>query len=208
MCNRYNSITRGPDIGLGLLRPCWVSPRLSEVSSTVFPGRTGAVLRLREDELGMDAMQWRLIPFWARDPLGADQAKFRNTYLARAETIATLPSYREPFKRRRCLVPIESFGDYGTVEGKRVPHLITPVGGGATYFPGVWDRWSRDGQEILGFAIVTAEAPPELHWINDRFPVLLNDEAARAWMDPAAHPDDLRAMLVSPTPEMIVAEAG
>jgi putative SOS response-associated peptidase YedK len=45
---------------------------------------------------------WGLIPFWPKPDQLAKQPTARST--ARAETIRTAPTYREPFKTKRCLV--------------------------------------------------------------------------------------------------------
>ncbi|MEA2908345.1 MAG: hypothetical protein QOJ15_426 [Bradyrhizobium sp.] len=46
---------------------------------------------------------WGRIPFWLKPEQLAKQPY--NTINARAETIRTAPTYREPFKTKRCLVP-------------------------------------------------------------------------------------------------------
>jgi len=43
--------------------------------------------------------RWGLIPFFTKDVKGLTTIK------ARSETITTAPTWREPFKKRRCLVP-------------------------------------------------------------------------------------------------------
>ena len=48
----------------------------------------------------LSQLRWGLIPSWAKDP--AAGFKMIN---ARAETVADMPSFREPLRFRRCLVP-------------------------------------------------------------------------------------------------------
>jgi putative SOS response-associated peptidase YedK len=45
-------------------------------------------------------MFWGLIPHWAKD----EKRKF-STINAKAETAAELPTYRDSFRRKRCIVP-------------------------------------------------------------------------------------------------------
>ena len=52
----------------------------------------------------LDALRWGLIPNWAKDPKIAYK-----TINARAETVDTAPSYRQAFKKRRCLIPERRF---------------------------------------------------------------------------------------------------
>jgi SOS response associated peptidase (SRAP) len=62
------------------------------------PGATIEKLRLRS----LDALQWGLIPHWAKDP----KIAYR-TINARAETVDKAPSFRQAFRKRRCLIPAE-----------------------------------------------------------------------------------------------------
>jgi putative SOS response-associated peptidase YedK len=63
------------------------------------------VLTITEDDAGRHArmMRWGLIPHWAKEPLKA------STINARAETITEKPMWREPFRKRRCIVPANGF---------------------------------------------------------------------------------------------------
>ncbi|MEL7186481.1 MAG: SOS response-associated peptidase, partial [Pseudomonadota bacterium] len=63
---------------------------------------TQFVAAVRDDEQGdreLVMLRWGLIPFWAKDP-----AIGNRMINARAETVAEKPSYRNAFKRRRCVV--------------------------------------------------------------------------------------------------------
>jgi putative SOS response-associated peptidase YedK len=52
-------------------------------------------------------VRWGLIPAWAKD------AKIGYRLInARADTVATKPSFRSAFKRRRCLVPADGFYEW------------------------------------------------------------------------------------------------
>ncbi len=201
MCARYNSITRGPSIA-AVLGAAWASPGLSDVKPEIFPGYTAMILRLRDGERGLDAMRFGLIPFWAKREAFP---KFRGAFNARGETIRTTASFREPFRRHRCLVPAESFVDFPLIAGRKVAHRIARADESPILFAGVWDRWSGDGEEINGFAIVTAEPHPDLLWIHNRMPVILEPGAADRWMDPATPEDELQSLLLSPTPDVLAA---
>ena len=64
----------------------------------------------------LDALRWGLIPNWAKDPKIAYK-----TINARVETVDTAPSYREAFKKRRCLIPADSFYEWKKVLGGKIP---------------------------------------------------------------------------------------
>ena len=56
----------------------------------------------RDGERECVSMRWGLVPYWSSKPL--KQLRFA-TFNARVETVTEKPFFREPFKRRRCLIP-------------------------------------------------------------------------------------------------------
>ena len=50
--------------------------------------------------------RWGLVPFFTKD---LKEIKGLSTINARAETIATSRTWREPMKKRRCLIPVNAF---------------------------------------------------------------------------------------------------
>jgi putative SOS response-associated peptidase YedK len=74
------------------------------------PTQSLAVVRLDQDgHRSLDLLRWGLIPSWAKD-----KAIGPRLINAMAETVATKPAFRDAFRRRRCLVPV----DFST-SGKR-----------------------------------------------------------------------------------------
>jgi len=53
--------------------------------------------------------RWGLVPFFTKDLQGL---KGLSTINARAETITKAPTWREPFKKRRCMIPANSFYEW------------------------------------------------------------------------------------------------
>lgn len=71
----------------------------------IAPTQTVTAIRsTRTGEREFAPLRWGLIPRWERDP-----AIGNKTFNARAETVAEKPSFREPFKRQRCLIPADGF---------------------------------------------------------------------------------------------------
>ena len=50
--------------------------------------------------------RWGLVPFFTKE---ISDIKGLSTINARAESITKAPTWREPFKKRRCIVPCNSF---------------------------------------------------------------------------------------------------
>src|SRR5580704_10155569 len=68
----------------------------------------------------LDLMRWGLIPYWAKDiKIGF------STINAMAETVDSKPVFREAFKRRRCIVPVDSFYEWKKLGPKeKQPYAI------------------------------------------------------------------------------------
>ena len=65
--------------------------------------------------------KWGLIPSWAKDPkIGSSLIN------ARADTVATKPSFRSAFRKRRCLIAVDGFYEWQAVPGQKTkqPYLI------------------------------------------------------------------------------------
>lgn len=139
---------------------------------------------VRDGELA--ALRWGLLPSWQTDP------KAQKPINARVETVAELPTFREPFRTRRCIVPATGYFEWKPTPPKapREPvwvHPREPLGDepGVMLFAGVWDRWlSRDGEVLDSYAIVTTEASESMRALHDRMPLELRPEDVARWLTP------------------------
>ena len=136
-------------------------------------------------------LRWGLVPFWAKDPtIGSRLIN------ARAESVAEKPSFRDAFRKRRCLVLADGFYEWqAQPQGPKQPFYITTPATMA--FAGLWERW-RDpvGPIVETCSIVTTEASEQLRPIHDRMPVILAAEAFDAWLDAGTPPSAAAALLV------------
>jgi len=140
--------------------------------------------------------QWGLIPSWSKDPtIGARMIN------ARAETVATKPSYRTAFKRRRCLLPASGFYEWQKTGGGKQPHLIAMHDGAVFALAGLWEHWSgADGTEIESCTIITTEPNELLAPIHNRMPVILSKKLHATWLDPASEDTKSLESLLKPFP--------
>jgi putative SOS response-associated peptidase YedK len=154
-----------------------------EVTHSYNIAPTQAVLAVvRKGRAGLVQLHWGLVPFFAKDASGA--ARMIN---ARSETLATKPSFRNAFRKRRCLIVADGFYEWSGPKGQKQAWYITLPRGGPFGFAGLWEIW-RPGDpktEHRSCTIITTDASPGLRDIHNRMPVILQAGAYDAWLDPA-----------------------
>lgn len=136
----------------------------------------------------LEYFRWGLIPFWTRDI--EDALTIRNrTINARSESVFTKPSFREPVRKRRCLVPASGYFDWRHEQNRKVPYYITLKDRPLFAFAGIYDYWHNPltGEEVPTFSILTTRANRLMSFIhntNFRMPVILHREDEQVWLDP------------------------
>jgi putative SOS response-associated peptidase YedK len=68
-------------------------------------------------ERSFDLLKWGLIPYWCFDPKGG-----RKPINAKSETFARLPTFRNAYRRRRCILPTDAFYEWKAT--KKQPFAI------------------------------------------------------------------------------------
>jgi putative SOS response-associated peptidase YedK len=117
-------------------------------------------------------MVWGLVPHWSND--GRNDGLLIN---ARQEGIASKPSFRIPFRQRRCLVPADSFYEWRNEGGQKIPYRIQRKDGRLLLFAGIWDLWDGAAGPLHTFSIITTEANAEMSGLHNRMPVILSNES-------------------------------
>ncbi len=165
----------------------------------VAPTDEAVVVVERDDRRALTAFRWGLIPHWAESPKIASR-----TFNARAETVATAPAFRESFRRRRCIVPVDGFYEWRREGSVRQPYRVFRADGRPVALAGLWSGW-RDpstGEVRRTFTIVTTTPNRVVSALHDRMPVIVPDDRWAFWLEPVARePGELRALL-EPTDEV------
>jgi putative SOS response-associated peptidase YedK len=142
----------------------------------------------------LDFFVWGLIPSWAKDPeIGSRMIN------ARAETLAEKPSFRNAYRRRRCLILADGFYEWKqSPEGKsKTPMRIQLLSGQPFALAGLWELWNAaDGSQVYSCTIITTEPNSLMSTIHNRMPVILPPEAYAPWLEPAEQrPEALQGWL-------------
>ena len=152
-----------------------------------------------------EPMRWGLVPSWTKDP-----STLPSLINARKETVATKPSYRDSFRRRRCLIPTDGFYEWQAPIGLsrvKTPYWVSLTTGKPFALAGLWSEWHpQDVQEpqepLRTCTIITAPACPPLEHLHTRMPVILPQDAESAWLDPSLDGNrDQLEKLLSRVPE-------
>ena len=137
---------------------------------------------IRQSPVGkrvLHLLRWGLVPRWAKDP-GIGN-KLSN---ARGESVAEKPSFRDAFRRRRCLIPADGFYEWKTEGKMKQPFFISLKSGEPLVMGGLWESWRRPDGEILRTACIITTGPNDvMEPIHDRMPVILRTEDWQAWLE-------------------------
>jgi putative SOS response-associated peptidase YedK len=157
---------------------------MPDADYNIAPTTYQPIVRQSKDtgERELVSARWGLIPFFTKD---MSQIKGLSTINAKAETITTSPTWREPFKKRRCLVPVSAFYEWPK-EGKspKQPYAFDLANGSMFAFAGIWDAWKDgEGRWLQSFAIITTVANELIIPIHNRMPGILHRRDWAEWLD-------------------------
>jgi putative SOS response-associated peptidase YedK len=183
MCGRYYRRSDKQRIAdafkLGKLPYDFVLPPDFNVAPSTFQPVIRANRETGERELEM--MRWGLLPYFAKSP-----AEFKgfSTINAKAEDVATNPTWRTPFRKRRCIVPTDGFYEWKKITPKtKQPYAFALGNGQPLGFAGLWDAWKGpDGGWLVSYSIITTDANELVAPVHDRMPVILKPADYDRWL--------------------------
>ena len=188
MCGRYSlaksKIELENRFEAEMLEP--FSPRYNIAPSQLLP------LITSDSPKGFSHFYWGLTPQFAKNKPVSN--KLIN---ARSETITEKATFKNAFKRKRCLVPADGFYEWKKVGKKtKIPYRFVKHGEELFAFAGIWDEYeSEKGEKEHTFLILTTSPNQLIGEIHDRMPVILRKEAESKWLDPTASENDLLELL-------------
>ena len=177
-----------------------ITPRLN-----LAPTQDALVAVQASGDVRLEAMRWGLIPPWARDKsIGAKLAN------ARAETIDEKPSFRQPFQRRRCLLPVDGYYEWESRPSGKQPVYYSMRDGYLFCLAGLWETWTTpeqtDEPELPGldqaqaetlctFTVITTTPNRLAKRVHDRMPVIVHPADYGNWLSPESKAADLKRLL-------------
>lgn len=203
MCGRYTRIAALKVLHqhFGIAHPEFEEKDELAPSYNVAPKTFQPVIRINPDSgiKEITYMRWGLVPWFAKT------SDFNySTINAKAETLLDRPAFREPFRHRRCLVPVDGYYEWQTVDPETEKKQTWAIGmkSQKTFaLGGIWDYWiSPDKQSWLeSYSIITTEPNELLKRLHDRMPLIIAEEDYDYWLEPG-NPKNPPIDLLKPFP--------
>ncbi|MCZ6631878.1 MAG: SOS response-associated peptidase [bacterium] len=196
MCGRF-VVASKPD-ELQTTFPDFVFPDEMPLRYNITPGQDIPVLT-NSGANTVEHFKWGLIPSWAKDP------KIGNRLInARSETLAEKPSFRNAFKKRRCIIPVTGFYEWRPNPNSKTktPMFIRLQSERPFGFAGLWETWRPETGDVLHTCtIITTEPNALMQTIHNRMPVILKPDAYEQWLSPEDQPGEELSSLLTPYPD-------
>jgi putative SOS response-associated peptidase YedK len=144
----------------------------------IFPTDTVPII-IPERELNVDIvpMQWGFSP---------PRQQGRVLINARSETVFEKPTFREPIRNHRCVIPANGFFEWAKLpDGKKQKYFISPAASQTLYFAGIYDKKIdfKTNKELVHFVIITRESRGLIRSIHDRMPVTVAKRDILKWLN-------------------------
>ena len=156
------------------------------------PNQDLLVIR-RNHETGvvsLDPLRWGLIPHWCQDPAGGHKP-----INAKCETVHRLPMFKDAYRRRRCILPVDGFYEWRAIKGQRAkkPYAIAMKDDKPFGIGGLWENWKDpvSGEWVRTFVIITTDANELVAQIHNRMPLILAPHEYKRWLGDDPDPRDL-----------------
>lgn len=159
-----------------------IESKLVVIDERFLPYKTAPVLVESQSKTLLSAMNFSLIPSWSTEP----KVKFA-THNARIETVEEKPTWKIPFERQHCIVPMTVFYE-SAYEGPLAGHIVAfeKQDQSLLLAAGIYDRWvdpARPNHPKHSFSILTTTPTSFIvdHG-HDRSPIFLSEVDSKKWL--------------------------
>jgi putative SOS response-associated peptidase YedK len=157
----------------------------------VGPYNTGLILQRGADGLQPILAQWGMVVPGSRTRRPESRAILTNN--ARAETIASRPTYRDAWRRgQRCLIPCAWYQEPNWETGKNIWWRLTRADGAPWALGGIWSTWTdpATGEIVPNYSMITINCDGHpllgrLHKPDPKLPADAQDKRSVVALEPA-----------------------
>ncbi|WP_083568712.1 SOS response-associated peptidase [Arcobacter sp. LA11] len=117
------------------------------------------------------------LPSWAKN-------KKSMNINARSESIFEKMTFRDSFKSRRCIIPINGFYEWEVEDKEKTPFFVRDMKNDYMALAGIWDEWFdiELNMKIVTVALITCDANEKLGKIHHRMPIVLDKKDFSTWL--------------------------
>jgi putative SOS response-associated peptidase YedK len=117
------------------------------------------------------------LPSWAKD-------KKSMNINARNESIFEKKTFRDSFKSKRCIIPINGFYEWEVKDKIKTPYFVKDMNNNYLAIAGIWDEWFdlELNMKIVTVALITCDANEKLGKIHHRMPIILEKKDFSTWL--------------------------
>jgi putative SOS response-associated peptidase YedK len=153
-------------------------PHAHEPRYNISPGQMVPAVINDGHKNRLGELRWGLVPEWSK----TEKIKVP-TFNARAETVQEKPMFRGSYRRKRCLIPADSFYEWKKEGTDKQPMRVMLKNEGIFSMAGLYDTWTReDGMKISTCTVITTQPNEMMSGIHDRMPVILRREDEAIWL--------------------------
>ena len=200
MCGRFTLTAEFHEIIDRFAIEAAIADELYQESYNVAPSQSVLSVINDGEKNRLGYLKWGLIPSWSKDEkIGS---KLIN---ARGETLAEKPSFRDAFRKRRCLVLADSFYEWECYEnGTKIPMRIRLKSNEVFAMAGIWERWKKGNDTIFTCTVITTSPNKLMSDIHDRMPVILHKDDEQTWLNPKVQDSQLLSQYLQPFPQELM----
>ena len=148
-------------------------PRFNLAPTEFLPG----IRRTTEGAEEWVVFRWGLIPRWAKPDRIPDR-----TFNARSETLTEKPTFREAWKKRRCILPVSGYYEWTGEPGNKQPFYFHRADDTPLILAGLWETWKHGDTIVESCTVVTRPASGRLTEYHHRMPVFLQRDGVSEWL--------------------------
>lgn len=118
---------------------------------------------------------------------------------ARSETIFEKVTFREAFKYKRCLLPINGFYEWKKEDKIKKPFFIYPKDNKYFALAAIYEYWfdEKKQERIISVALITTEPNSLVSDIHDRMPVILNKNDYEKYLNETSSLEEINKLLTA-----------
>ena len=167
----------------------------------VAPSQPVPIIALNKGVRTYGLVRWGFVPAWDRKGSFLKKAIVN----VRSETAHEKPSFRNAWRRRHCLFPMNGAYEWLEEGGAKQPYLIARDRRMPLFcLAGLWEEWlGEDGSEMTTAAFLTRDAQGPLRALHHRMPVFVPPDRYDDWLHTDERDDaPARDIVTLPPPDM------